>query len=163
MGKVLKFQAFLNERYEESPDYRIKSFFEELEKNIKDWFENGTFAANKAILGQIKRSLADAIDKNLIFEFNDEEFYYQVIIVVSLQEVEEDLLDECYIKIKKYDLGDMTLLRTIADDVKVSDLNEDKILEIINKLDDESASIENRSGEVSVSDDDTDLEDDSIV
>ena len=163
MSRVLKFHAFLNEKYEENPDFRIKSFFEELEKNIKDWFENGTFAANKVQLGEIKRSLADAIDKNLIFEFNDEEFFYQVIIILSLQEVEEDLLDECYIKIKKYDLADMTLLRSLADDVKVKDLNEDKILELISKLDEESASIENREGEVSVSDEDTDLEDTSVV
>ena len=163
MNRVLKFHAFLNEIYEENPDYRIKSFFEELEKNIKDWFENGTFAANGAVLGDIKRSLADAIDKNLIFEFNDEEFYYQVIIILSLKEVGEELLDECYVKVKKYDGTDMTLLRSLADDVKVSDLNEDKILELISKLDEESASIENREGEVSVSDEDTDLEDTSVV
>lgn len=161
MSRVFKYQEFINERYEESPDYRIKSFFIELEKNIRDWFQTGSL--KDSILGEIKRSLADAIDKNLIFEFNDEEFFYQVIIIISLQEVEEELLDECYIKVKKYDMADMTLLRSLADDVKVSDLNEDKILELISKLEEESASIENRSGEVSVSDEDTDLEDTNIV
>ena len=74
MSRIKKFNDFLNEKYEESPDFRIKSFFEELEKNIRNWFVEGTLAANGAELGKIERSLANAIDKNLIFEFSDEEF-----------------------------------------------------------------------------------------
>jgi len=57
----------------------------------------------------------------------------------------------------------MTLLRTLAEDVKVSDLNEDKILELFAKLDEESDSVEVEDGEVSVSDEDSDLEDTSLV
>jgi len=163
MSRVKKFQDFVNEKYEESPDFRIKSFFEELEKNIRNWFEEGTFAANGAELGKIERSLANAIDKNLIFEFSDEEFFYQVYVILSLQDVGVDVLDECYVKVKKYETENMTLLRTLAEDVKVSDLNEDKILELFAKLDEESDSVEVEDGEVSVSDEDTDLEDTSLV
>jgi len=94
MSRVKKFQDFVNEKYEESPDFRIKSFFEELEKNIRNWFEEGTLAANGAELGKIERSLANAIDKNLIFEFSDEEFFYQVYVILSLQDVGVDVLDE---------------------------------------------------------------------
>lgn len=163
MSRIKKFNDFLNEKYEESPDFRIKSFFEELEKNIRNWFIEGTLAANGAELGKIERSLANAIDKNLIFEFSDEEFFYQVYVILSLQDVGVDVLDECYVKVKKYDAGDMTLLRTLAEDVKVSDLNEDKILELFAKLDEESSSVEIEDDEVSVSDEDTDLEDTSLV
>jgi len=163
MSRVKKFQDFVNEKYEESPDFRIKSFFEELEKNIRNWFEEGTLAANGAELGKIERSLANAIDKNLIFEFSDEEFFYQVYVILSLQDVGVDVLDECYVKVKKYETENMTLLRTLAEDVKVSDLNEDKILELFAKLDEESDSVEVEDGEVSVSDEDSDLEDTSLV
>jgi len=163
MSRVKSFNEFLNEKYEETPDFRIKSFFEELEKNIRNWFVEGTLGANGAELGKIERSLANAIDKNLIFEFNDEEFFYQVYVIVSIQEVQEDILDECYIKVKKYDIESMTLLRTLGEDVKVSDLNEDKILELFAKLDEESDSLTVDNGEVSTSDEDTDLEDQSLV
>jgi hypothetical protein len=164
MSRVLKFQAFLNEKYDENPEFRIKSFFTELEKNIRDWFENGTLGANGAELGKIERSLTHATDKNLIFEFNDEEFFYQVYVILSINDVGEDMLDECYVKVKKYDAEDMTLLRTLGEDVPVKDLNEDKILELFSKLDEESTSVEEtEEGEVSVSDEDTELEDTSMV
>lgn len=173
MSRVKTFNEFLNEKYsersllsekyEENPDFRIKNLFIELEKNIRNWFESGTFAANGAELGKMERSLANAIDKNLIFEFNDPEYFYQVFVIVSLQEVEEDLLDECYVKVKRYDMESMTLLRSIGEDVKISELNEDKILEMISKLDEESDSLTLDNGEVSVSDEDTDLEDDNLV
>ena len=163
MPRVLKFNAFLNEKYDENPDFRIKEFFIELEKNIRNWFEEGTLGANGAELGKIERSLANAIDKNLIFEFNDQEFFYQVYVIVSLQELDEDILDECFVKVKKYELESMTLLRSLGEDVKVSELNEDKILELFSKLDEESDSLVIDNGKVSVSDDETDLEDDSLV
>jgi len=102
-------------------------------------------------------------DKNLIFEFNDDEFYYQVYIIISIKDVGEEQLDECYVKVKKYDAANMTLLRTLGEDVMISELNEDKILELFSKLDDESASLESENGEVTISDEDTDLEDGSLV
>jgi hypothetical protein len=165
MSRVKKFQAFLNEKYEENPEFRIKSFFVELEKNIRDWFDNGTLKANGAELGKIERSLTHATEKNLIFEFNDEEFFYQVYVIISITDVEEeDKLGACYVKVKKYDAADMTLLRSLGEDMDVSDLNEDKILELFSKLDEESSSVEeDESGEVTVSDEDTDLEDTSLV
>ena len=163
MSKIFNYQEFVNEKYEENPEFRIKSFFVELEKNIRDWFEEGTFAANGAILGNINRSLTHAIEKNLTFEFSDEEFYYQVYVIMSLQDVGKDTLDECYVKVKKYDLDSMKLLRTKGEDVQVSELNEDKILELFSKLDEDSESVEIENDEVNVSDEDSDLEDTSIV
>ena len=163
MSRVKNFYQFLNEKYEENPEFRIKEFFIELEKNIRDWFENGTFAVNNAELGKMERSMENAIDKSLIFEFADGEYFYQVYVIVSLQDVEEDLLDECYLKVKRYDLDSMTLLRSLSEDIKVSDLNEDKLIELIDKLDEDSESIELTNGKVSVDDEDTDLEDDSLV
>ena len=185
MNKILKYQAFLNEKYfdkslfvnekyfdkslfvnekyEENPEFRIKQFFVELEKNIRDWFDNGTFGANGAELGKISRGLTNAMEKNFIFEFNDDEFFYQVYVIMSIEDVGEDTLDECYIKVKKYDAAEMTLLRTKGEDMQVSDITEDKILEMISNIDEDSESLEEIDGEVSVSDEDSDLEDDSIV
>jgi hypothetical protein len=164
MSRVKSFNEFLNEKYEENPDYRIKQFFVELEKNIRNWFTEGTLGANGAELGKIERSLANAIDKNLIFEFSDTEFFYQVYVIVSLQEVGEEILDECFVKVKKYDIESMSLLRTLGEDVKCSDLNEDKILELFAKLDEEGGEVkEDEEGELEVDEEDTDLEDTSLA
>lgn len=163
MTKIIKYKDFMVEKYEANPEYRIKSFFKELQKNINDWFANGTLGASSAELGDVKIATTNAIEKNLIFEFNDDSFYYQIYIIISLEDVLEESLDECYIKIKKYDLSDMTLLRKIGEDVLVKDLNEDKILELISKLDDESGSLGLDSGMVLLDDEDSDLEDTSIV
>ncbi len=164
MQRVKSFNAFLNEKYEENPDYRIKQFFIELEKNIRNWFTEGTLAANGAELGKVERSLSNAIDKNLIFEFSDEEFFYQVYVIVSLQEVGEEILDECYVKVKKYDITDMSLLRTLGEDVKCADLNEDKILELFAKLDEEGGDVfKDAQGELAVDEEDSDLEDTSLA
>lgn len=163
MSKIFKYLEFITEKYEESPEFRIKSFFKELEKNIREWFTNGTFGVNGAELGDINRSLTHAIEKNLIFEFNDDEFYYQVYVIISIQDVEQDELNECFIKVKRYDAGTMTLLRTIGEDVLVSEINEDKILELIVQLDEESSTLNIEGGEVTLSDEDSDLEDTSLV
>lgn len=163
MDNIIKFKDFVNEKYEANPEYRIKSFFVELEKNIRNWFTNGALGTSGAELGDIKRSLTNSIEKNLIFEFNDEEFYYQVIIIMSIEDVLEESLDSCHIKIKKYDVADMVLLRKLGEDVLVKDLDEDKILELISNLDEESDSLGLDSGMVILDDEDTDLEDTSIV
>lgn len=160
--RIYKYDDFINEGYEETPEYRIKVFFKELEKNIRKWFEDGIFKANNAVLGKIERSLSHSINKDLIFEFTDEENYYQVYVIVSLKDVQEDKLDQCYVKVKKYDLESMTLLRSLGEDVNISELNEDKIIELFAKLDEESDTLEIQGGNVSLDDEDTDLEDTDI-
>lgn len=163
MTKIIKYKDFVVEKYEANPEYRIKSFFKELQKNIKNWFINGALGLSGAVLGDIKISTTNAIEKNLIFEFSDQEFYYQVYVIMSLEDVMEDSLDSCHIKVKKYDAGEMVLLRKLGEDVLVKDLNEDKILELISSVDDESDSLGLDSGMVILDDEDSDLEDTSIV
>lgn len=164
MKKIFKFSEFLNEKYInerfiESPEYMIKSFFDELTKNINDWFTTGSFAANGAQLGDINISNLSDVDKNLIFDFDDDQFHYQVYIIISLKDVGEEELDTCYITVKKYD-SDGNLFRKLSKDVNVRDITEDKILELYANLDaetSEEATVE------TLPDSDSDLQDTSIV
>ena len=160
MEKILRFYDFLNEKYLETPEHRIKKFFDELSKNIKYWFSEGVFAANGSELADIKISTLVDVDKNLIFDFTDNEFYYQVIIIVSLEGVEEEELKSCYIKVKKYD-GDGEMIRTLGEDVKIEELNEDKIVELFSKLDDKSESMLDETPGT-LSDEDSELDDTSL-
>lgn len=163
MKKVLNFNTFLNEKYIEDPEYRIRKFFEELEKNIKFWFSEGSFSVNGTELYDINIETTNNIEKYLKFDFQDDNFYYQVIFIVTLQEVEEEVLDECHIKLKRYDIESGDLLREIGEDVDIKDLNEDTVLELFAKMDEVSDSIlGEEEDEGTLSDDDTELEDTDI-
>jgi hypothetical protein len=162
MKKIFYYNDFVNEKYEEAPEHRIKVFFTELEKNIRQWFSDGVFATNNTVLIDVKRALTNSMEKNLIFDFNDDEHYYQVYVIMSLPDVEEDELDECFIKVKKYDKNEMTLLRSLGEDVKIKELNEDTIIGLFSRLDDESGTLNLETGDVVLDDEDTDLENTNI-
>jgi hypothetical protein len=164
MKILLTFNNFLNEKYEEDPEYRIRKFFEELEKNIKFWFDEGSFSVEGTELYNIDIETTNNMEKYLKFDFIDSNFYYQVIFIVTLQEVEEDLLDECHIKLKRYDIETSNLLREINEDVKIKDLSEDTILELFAKMDEVSDSIlGEEEDEGTLSDEDTELENTDIT
>jgi len=159
--KIKRFNDFLNEKYMETPEHRIKKFFDELSKNINNWFTEGSFASNGSELADIQTSTLVDTDKYLMFDFNDNEFYYQVMIIMSLEGVEEETLDTCHIKVKKYD-NNGNLIRTLGEDIDVADLNEDKIIELFSKLDEESESLLDETPNT-LSDEDSELEDTSIA
>ena len=164
MKKLLKFNNFLNEKYVEDPEYRIRKFFEELKKNILFWFEEGSFSVEGTELYDIVIETTNNIDKYLKVDFIDSNFYYQIIFIVTLQEVEEEVLDECHIKLKRYDIETSQLLREISEDVEIKSLNEDTVLELFAKMDEVSESIlGEEEDEGTLSDDDTELEDTDIA
>lgn len=137
--KIKKFNDFkINEAYEEDPEFRIKKYFIELEKEIREWFSEGSFSLNDVQLYDIKTNTTNNLDKYLTFDFQDEEYYYQIIVIVSLQEVTEDTLKECYVKVKRYDAETSNLLKQSAQSLMIEDLNEDKIIELIDNLDNEA-------------------------
>lgn len=134
MKKLISYKQFINEKYIENPEFKIKTFFEQLTNNINKWFTEGTFAANGSELGKITTSQLYDTEKNLIFEFSDENNYYQVYVIVSLEDITEDTINDCYVKIKKY-TDDGKLLGTHGEDVLINNLKEDKIVELLSKLD----------------------------
>lgn len=140
MKKILKFENFkkLNEAYEEDPEYRIKKYFVELETNIKKWFTEGGFAVKGVQLFDVKMNTTNNVDKYLTFDFQDDNYYYQIMCIISLQEVTEETLKECFIKVKRYDIDTSELIKQIEKSVMVKDISEDKIAELISSLDDES-------------------------
>jgi hypothetical protein len=162
MKKILNYNNFLNEKYQDDPEYRIRRFFDELEKNIKFWFDEGSLSIDTELY-DINIETTNNIEKYLKFDFQDESFYYQVIFVITLQEVEEDTLDECHIKLKRYDIETSDLLREVDEDVDIKDLNENTILELIAKMDEVSDSmLGDDEDEETLSDEDTNLEDTDI-
>ena len=166
MKNVLGYSKFkelrLNEKYEEDPEYRIKKFFDKLTKSIKVWFTEGSLSKNTQMY-DIDVSTSNNVDKTLILDFQDSNYYYQVIFIVSLEEVSEDTLNECYIKVKRYDINTSELLHEIDESVMVRDLNENKLLEIFSKLDEETKPKLDDEGNLDTSEEDINLENTDIV
>lgn len=144
------------EKYVESSEYKVKQLFLELEKNINWWFNEGELAKQGARLISNKRSVNNFIDKSYIINFTDNTNNYQVIITIPLEEVsDKDTINDCFMKVKIYD-NDDNLLRTYKDDLKIKDISEAKIIEIIAKIKSESGSLLDESPDT-LSDKDVDL------
>lgn len=137
MKNILNFSKFakLNENYEEDPEYKIKKFFIELTKNIHKWFDEGSFSDKDIVLYDIKTNTTNNTDKYLTFDFQDSNFYYLIEIIITLKEVGEDSLHDCYIKVKRYELETSELITEIDKDLLIDDLTDDKIAEIIAEMD----------------------------
>jgi len=140
MKKILNFNSFtnVNEAYEEDPEYRIKKYFDELKKDIATWFESGSLSNQDVELYDTEMNTTNNLDKYMTVDFQDSTYYYQIIFIISLQEVSEDTLKECFIKVKRYDLETSELLKQSAQSVMVKDINEDKIIELMSDLDNEN-------------------------
>ena len=143
MANILKYNQFtrLNEAYEEDPEFRIKKYFDELKEKLYEWFNAGSLS-NNTELYDIKYNTTNNLDKYLTVDFKDDKYYYQIIFIISLQEVDVDNLNECYIKVKRYDEDSMKLLKQKNKSIMISNLDEDAILEIISNLDDENSDLD---------------------
>ena len=148
----------LFEKYIESTEYRIKSIFQELEKNINEWFVSGELSKQNASLIANKLTSTNFNDKTLILDFSDPNYKYQIIFIISMQDVlDDDKIENGYIKVKMYDYDDK-LLRTMGKDVKIKDFTEAKVIELIAKIQSESKSLMDESPET-LSDEETNLSD----
>jgi hypothetical protein len=154
MKKLVKYSEFINEKYTEDPEYKIKSYFDQLIKDINKWFTEGAFASSGAVLGKITPSVLNDIEKNLIFEFSDEENYYQVYVIISLEDVTDEEMNDCYVKVKKY-TNEGELLKTLGEDVLIKDLNEDKIVGLFSRLSETEGSDATEKGKTSETEEET--------
>lgn len=121
----------LYEEYINSQSNRITTLFTNMIKMFQD-----TFNGNNDILSdsetsvltlvEIEKSTSnDAFEKNLLLNFNDTEYYYQVIFVIKLEDV-KDTIENGYIKIKIYD-ADAKLIKEWQSNLKIQESTDDEI------------------------------------
>jgi len=149
----------LFEDFTQSAAFKIKSMMIELQKNINFWFTQGSLSKEDiqdydVEIGTSTRGL----NKNIILNFNNLQFKYQLIFVLSLDQVEEDKINKCFIEVKKYDMNTLGLIRTLNKTIDVKDINEDFILGLITELDKETEGQDPNT----LSDDETNLGDTSV-
>jgi len=158
MRKLKNYTEYIKEEFIESGNLnsKLQAFREGKKKSIIEWFSKGMF--NNAVLADIQITHGTSnLAKDLILEFNDNQFYYQVIFSVSINDYKDGKFDKANLKVKKYGLDiDNTansLKGNLIDQwnsdnpdaegakdgqIKITDFKPEFILDIISKMESES-------------------------
>lgn len=128
----------LYEEFLESADYVIKTFFQELETEVKDWFTNGSLAAQNCQLDETETDLFNPMQKYLIVKFIslDDNYFYHLIYIVRVDELnqEDNQIQKIHLKIKRYENNDQSkLVSELLDEIDIEDANKEDF--IIGKID----------------------------
>lgn len=136
----------LFEEYINDSSNRIKTLFDNMIEMFKTFFNSGIENNNnneddiendEKILSdeelnaltfiEIEQSNTnDNFEKNIIMQFSDEEYYYQIVFIVKVEDVKTEI-DKAYIIIKVYDYDGKLINKTQTNlDIKVS--SDDDIL-----------------------------------
>ena len=105
----MKYVKFF-EDYINDPANRVQTMLGNMVKMIKASFDGENNILGEKELGvvsliEIQQSTSnDSTEKNIVFNFRDDLWYYQVIFVIKLEDVKkENPISKGYIKIKIYD------------------------------------------------------------
>lgn len=110
MKNIKKFNVFVAENYVISPDSVVSTLLNNMVQRVKKSFdgENDVFGEDELTvlsLIDIERSTVnDSTEKNIILNFEDTEYYYQVTFIIMPFSSKEKDAYSGYIKIKLYDL-----------------------------------------------------------
>jgi hypothetical protein len=176
MEKIFKFSDFILESNYNSPESYVSDLLSKLKKRIESFFgdnvmdkdvdsfdtsidrdkkESGkmSFQDLGLTLDSIEISKYSKMYDNLKFKFSDDQFLYDVTIIIDLKNAlpekdsEEDFstddIKECFFKFKKYDTENFDLLGQLSKTVKIKDISEDLLISLKLELDEDSGSDEN--------------------
>jgi hypothetical protein len=124
----------------ETPENFIKNELSMIKKKIDDMFDDITDMELQS--STLSKSTKD--HKNLTVKFYDEINFYTLLFKLELSDIEDieemddAVVEEIYVKFKKYTMEGMELLSTIDKKVPVDSISDDFISEIKLELDDES-------------------------
>lgn len=173
--KVIRFSQFrmVAEAVNDTPEQYVKIVLHKLRNKIQKMFDQpagqevrrfgdregakGSLAELGIELESMELSRYSKTLDNLKVKFSDEEFLYDLMIAIDLREAmpngedqfEADDIKECYIKFKKYDKHEPgEVLAEIIDNVKIKDIDEDFMVSLKLRLDEESGEEEGEEFEI---------------
>jgi len=126
------------ETYTDSSVHRISIILDEMIKDIQKWFTDGKFSDSYSFYDKIeKSSMTTSTERFVMFDFFDDNYYYKLTIILKLEDYDEEKreIEDAYLRIKIYDINNnQDVVNTFEDNIKVSDINEDFILQKIDDL-----------------------------
>lgn len=123
------------EEYINNPTNVLSSLLNNMVTMLKQSFQGendvlGEMELDSVMLMDVERSITnDAIKKNIKLEFFDQHFYYQVVFIVNLNDVEKNNIEKGYLKIKIYDTNKVELIREWNSDIKIKIPTSEEITE----------------------------------
>lgn len=122
----------LFEDYTNSPTNKVHTLLKNMVTMFKDTFggSNGVLGdteLNSLTLVDVEASIeTDPFEKNVVLDFSDPMYYYQMIFVVKIDDATADDIKKAYMKIKIYTADEGTLLREWQSniDIEVCDENQ---------------------------------------
>lgn len=175
--KIISFSNYykLNETINDNPEQYIKTVLLQIKAKLEAMFqdestegevkkfskEDESEEMNFAELGLELQSLelsrySKTMD-NIKLKFSDEEFLYDLLIGIDIKEAVpkndkqfklEDI-KTCFIKFKKYDLHEPgEVLGELTDNIKIKDIDEDLLVSLKLKLDEQSGEGETEEFEI---------------
>lgn len=167
--KIIKYNEYveyLKENLNDTPEAYISSLLQKLKKKIESFFSSGeesdvedisqvtnkerkqeggmSFRDMNVNLDSCEISKYSKVYDNLKVIFSDEEFRYDLIITINLEDAipksnDKDFsindIESCQIKFKKYNIDGFTLEGEITKTVKINDINEELLIELKIELD----------------------------
>jgi hypothetical protein len=176
MDKIYKFSDFILESNYNTPESYVSDLLTKLKKKVELFFgdnvldkdvdsfevsvdrekkESGkmSFQDLGLTLDSIEISKYSKMFDNLKFKFSDDQFLYDVTIIIDLKNAMPDKEDEdkdfsiddikeCFLKFKKYETENFELLGQLSKTVKIKDISEDLLISLKLELDEDGMSDE---------------------
>lgn len=124
-------------------DYELDQIINQVMNRIKYWFQDGSFSMSSVLVDQTKSSTPNAANRSIISNFADANFYYQMIVRFTIED-----LENCDVIIKRYDPnkidepngGQPIWIIELTNDkrVKIDDIKEDFITKKISEKEDDT-------------------------
>jgi len=126
----------LFEDYINSSTNRIHTLLKNMVKMFQEIFNGETKALseeelNTLYLVELEGSFeSDPFEKNLIMNFSDNVYYYQVIFIIKVEDVKDnEPIENSYMKMKIYDTEGGKLLREWQSNLKIKECTDEEINE----------------------------------
>ena len=157
---IKRFNQFIKEELTDTPEAYVTEALMKLKKRIEKMFgskegeeikkmsdkekDKASFEDLGLELNSIELANSPKLYDSLTVKFSDTESWYSLYITIDLkdalpkdEEFNDEDIEKCYIKFKKYSMDDVELESTITKTVKPSDIDEDFLVQLKLDLDKE--------------------------
>lgn len=125
----------LYESFAQSRNNIIRRYFDDLQIDLNKWFTEGSLSKNTNLLEIEESNLSQGTSRDIIVDFEDDDYRYQLIFFIDQGMFEEEKLTKLVLTLKRYD-ADSKLINNYEEEVNILDIDENFIIDKITNIDD---------------------------
>jgi len=131
--KLKNWAAFIGESFEDNIDYRIGLLFDEILKRLKIWIKDGKLREYNLEYAE-KDNKGIGLRRSMSIKFSNQQYLWDITIVVEVEDAMENGVEEFFLKIKKYSQDSQNLIKTYMDGVKLKKLTPEFLIQKMEKM-----------------------------